>query len=476
MFRKPLIVIALIGTVLISTSMSASIASNVKNTSDMSVNIQNLLQEYIDDSGTPGAAVVLIDHGKMQFFYSGNMALEGNPVTENTIFEIGSITKVFTTLALMDMVDKGMMQLDDPIEKYLPGVKVPELDGKKITLRHLATHTSGIARMPDNFSPSDPTNPYQDYTVERLYNYLQSCTLTKAPGNSFEYSNVGMGLLGHILSIHAGKTYEQLVQSLIAKSLTMPNTSVSITSELATNFASGHHLQQEVSHWDFTPAFAGAGALRSNITDIANFLAANIGENVSPLSSMLQKCHKKQCEETLDTSFGLGWILSKSNEEKLIWHNGSTGGFRSYLGFNPKTQKGVAILSNSTADWPDEFGSVILDPNYQRLIVDRTLANNPEYLNKFVGSYVIVFPDDLSKQELKISVFGRLLVFDFPEGDVNMHYPESYGVFGLKGFPDGKVYFSFDDSGDISKVEARLISNGAIVWQATPISHTAIPK
>ena len=456
-------------TMLSGIGVHAMVRENrISTETDTCMNIQNLLQEYLEDSGTPGAAVALIDHGKMQFFCGGKMTLEGKPVTEDTIFEIGSITKVFTTLALMDMVDKGMMQLDDPIEKYLPGIKVPELGEKKITLRHLAIHTSGIPRMPDNFAPKDPANPYQDYTVECLYNYLQSCTLTKTPGDSFEYSNVGMGLLGHILSNYSGKGYEELIQSLITKPLNMTNTSVSIADGMSANFASGHHLQQVVSHWDLTSAFAGAGALRSNIKDMANFLAVNMGSTESPLSDALHKCHEKQREAAPDTAFGLGWVLSKSNEADLIWHNGGTGGFRSYLGFNPKTQKGIVVLSNSTADWTDEFGSVILDPDYQRLVVDKTLANDPEYLSKFVGSYEIVFPDNLSKQQLQISIFGKLLASALSGGEVGMLYPESHGVFGVKGFPDGKVYFSFDDAGNILDVEARLISSGTTLWKATP--------
>ena len=138
------------------------------------------------------------------------------------------------------------------------------------------------------------------------------------------------------------------------------------------------------------------------------------------------------------------------------------------LGFNPKTQKGVVVLSNSTGDWPDEFGSVILDPDYQRLVVDKALANDPEYLNKFVGSYGIISPENLSNQQLQISVFGKLLASALSGGEVGMLYPESEGVFGVKGFPDGKVYFIFDDSGNISSVEARLISNRTILWKATP--------
>jgi serine-type D-Ala-D-Ala carboxypeptidase/endopeptidase len=338
--------------------------NTISTEANMNMNIQNLLQEYIENNGTPGAAVGLIDHGKIHFFCCGKMALDGKSVTEDTLFEIGSITKVFTTLALIDMVAKGEVQLDDPIEKYLPGVKVPDLEGKKITLRHLATHTSGIPRMPDNFAPKNPSNPYQDYTVAFLYNYLQSCTLAKVPGESFEYSNVGMGLLGHILSIRSGKSYEELIQTLVAKQLNMPSTSIFITDEMAPNFASGHHLQQAVSHWDLSTPFAGAGALRSNIKDMANFLAANMGEIESPLNSALQKCHEQQFSPMPKFSVGFGWILSNSNAADIVWHNGGTGGFRSYLGFNLKTQKGVVILSNSTEDWPDEFGLLILDPEY----------------------------------------------------------------------------------------------------------------
>ncbi len=450
---------------LISGSAAYGAISEISNEGTCRMNIQNTLQEYIEDTGTPGAAVALIDQGKMQFFFCGTMSKRGKPVCEETIFEIGSITKVFTTLALMDMAEKGEVHLDDPIEIYLPGVKIPEREGKKITLRHLATHTSGIPRMPDNFAPKDPSNPYQDYTIERLYDFLGSCYLSKIPGESFEYSNIGMGLLGHILTVHSKKSYEELVSGIIAKQFDMPNTSVSISDEA--NFASGHHLQQAVSYWDI-PALSGAGALRSNIRDMAHFLAANMEVIHSPFCKKLLQCHEKQYSPMPGFSIGFGWILSNSNNAELIWHNGGTGGFRNYIGFNPKNQKGVVILSNSTDDWPDEFGLLMLDPDYQAPKVDKILANNPAYLNQFVGSYEAVLAEDLPKQQLQISVFGKLLGSVLSGGEVGMLYPESQGVFGVKGFPDGKVYFFFDDSGNVSKAEARIVSTDTLLWQAAP--------
>jgi hypothetical protein len=120
-------------------------------------------------------------------------------ITPDTLFEIGSITKVFTAVTLADMAAKGEVHLEDPISKYLPeGTRAPSLDGKQITLLDLATHRSGLPRMPSNFEPKDPSNPYADYTLDRMFAFLNGYTLERAPGAAYEYSNLGMGLLGCI--------------------------------------------------------------------------------------------------------------------------------------------------------------------------------------------------------------------------------------------------------------------------------------
>ena len=377
-FLAALCSLALIGNTGAHASMTPD--TQMKNQEDATRNIQTLLQEYVDDSGAVGASVGFIDGGKVQFFSYGKKSIGvDDPISEDTIFEIGSITKVFTTLALMDMAAKGDVQLDDPIEMYLPGVKVPEIDGKKITLRHLAAHTSAIPRMPDNFNPKNPANPYEDYTIEQLYDYLSHCTLTRMPEESFEYSNIGMGLLGHILSLRSGKSYEKLIQDLISDELKMHRTSISLTPEMGRDFARGHHLGQEVGHWDF-PVLAGAGALRSNIKDMTRFLAANMGFSKSPLTKLMQQCHQKQYASVPAFAVGLGWMLYNSNDAELVWHNGGTGGFRSYLGFNLKTQRGVVILSNSSKDWPEELGLLLLDPGYFKSRKDLKSCTIPKTL------------------------------------------------------------------------------------------------
>lgn len=472
---KKQLLTAAISAALISGSAGSAFANtevNIENTMDMTMDIQALLQEYVDDNGAVGASVGLIDNGTIKFFSYGKKSIDGSePVSEDTVFEIGSITKVFTTLALVEMVDKGEVQLDDPIELYLPGVKIPEMDGKKITLRHLAIHNSGIPRMPDNFNPKNPANPYEDYSIESLYDFLNNFALQRAPGEQFEYSNIGMGLLGHILCLKAEKSYEQLISDTVSKRLEMKDTGIALTPEMQKQFARGHHLGQLVEYWDFQQSIAGAGSLRSNVKDMTQFLAANMGLLNSSVTDLLKQCHQEQYAPAPTIGVGLGWILSNpSNETKIIMHNGGTGGFRTYLGFNPKTQKGLVILTNSTADWPDELGASILDPKFKKPLIDKSLAQDQEYLNKFVGSYdatVFVVPDQ-PKQTLQVSIFGKQLACSLTCGEVGLLYPESFGVFGIKGFPDGKVQFSFDEKGNISKVQALILSNGTTAWEATP--------
>lgn len=324
------------------------------------------IQKYLDENCTVGASIGLIDHGTITVCSHGKKSIETNKsVTENTIFEIGSITKVFTTFALIDLITKRAAKLDDPIEFHLPGVKVPQMAGKKITLQHLATHHSGLPSMPTNFAPQNPFNPFKDYSLKNLYDFLNHYHLEKSPGLDFEYSNVGMGLLGHILCLKTGKSYDELILECISKKLMMANTVVSLTQHMQKDFAEGHHLGQRVEHWNFTPAFAGAGALHSNIKDMVKFLSANMELLQSPVADLFKECHKQQYSAVSGVNIALGWFLSQSDHTEVIWHDGGTSGFRSYLGFNQKMQKGVVILSNSSDGWPQLLGASLLAPKIE---------------------------------------------------------------------------------------------------------------
>jgi len=206
----------------------------------------------------------------------------------DTIFEIGLMTKVFTSLGLMDMVQKGEVAVTDPVSKYLPAsVRVPERNGKKITLQDLSTQSSGLPRMPSNFHPKDDLNPYPDYSAELLYEFLSGYQLTRDIGSQYEYSNLGVGLLGQVLTLRAGMDYEALVRSRICMPLGMNDTRVTLTPEMKARLAIGHGpTMNPVPNWDLS-ALAGAGALRSSANDIPTFLAANLGYTKTPLASAM---------------------------------------------------------------------------------------------------------------------------------------------------------------------------------------------
>jgi serine-type D-Ala-D-Ala carboxypeptidase/endopeptidase len=162
--------------------------------------------------------------------------------------------------------------------KYLPAsVKVPERDGRQISLVDLATHTSGLPRMPANFRPKDPANPYADYTDEQLYSFLSSYDLIRDIGLKFEYSNLGFGLLGQGLARRAGTGYETLVETRICEPLGMKSTRITLSPDMERRFAAGHSADLvTVSRWDI-PSLAGAGALRSTANDLLIFFGGNDG-------------------------------------------------------------------------------------------------------------------------------------------------------------------------------------------------------
>ena len=194
--------------------------------------IRQILVDRIDkDRQSVGIVIGVIEPAGRRVVAYGNLD-EGDkrPLDGDTIFEIGSVTKVFTSLLLADMVQRGEVALTDPVARYLPSqVKMPERGGRQITLQDLATHTSGLPRLPSNLNPKDPANPYADYSVDQLYQFLSGYQLTRDIGSQSEYSNLGGGLLGHVLARRAGMDYEALVKSRICEPLGMKSTGITLT-------------------------------------------------------------------------------------------------------------------------------------------------------------------------------------------------------------------------------------------------------
>ncbi|MGA3205790.1 MAG: serine hydrolase [Bryobacteraceae bacterium] len=314
----------------------------------------------------------------------------------DTVFEIGSMSKVFTSLLLMDMVQKGEVALTDPVAKFLPAtVKIPERNGKKITLQDLSTQSSGLPRMPTNFSPKDITNPYADYSVEQMYQFLAGYTLTRDIGEKYEYSNLGVGLLGHALALRARMSYEALVKARITGPLEMTSTSITLTPDEKARFAVGHDGDlKAVSAWDI-PTLAGAGALRSTANDMLTFLAANLGYTKTPLASaMAAEISIRRPTGVPGMEIAYAWHVITKDGKSIIWHNGGTGGFRTFMGFDPETRVGVVALSNvSNAEGVDDIGRHLLNASFPLANFDKkerkAVPVDTKLFDGYVGRYEI---------------------------------------------------------------------------------------
>lgn len=324
---------------------------------------QRSIRARVDRGDNVGIVVGIVNpHGETYYAYGATVYGGDQTPDEHTVFEIGSITKVFTSILLADMVNRGEVSLEDPIERYLPNsIEAPTRGGESITLEHLATHTSGLPRMANNMRPADFRNPYADYSVEQLYEFLDGYPLYRDIGAQYDYSNIGAGLLGHVLALKAGKTYEELVIERLVDVLDMQDTRIVLTPSMQDRLASGHVDTTVVSNWD-VPTLAGAGALRSTARDMLVFLSANMGLVESDLLSAMRTTHEVRHEAGSSIiQIGLGWHIRVREGHNIIWHNGGTGGYRSFAGFVRETQTGVVVLTNSVSG-ADDIGMHLLDP------------------------------------------------------------------------------------------------------------------
>ena len=391
--------------------------------------IRRILVERIDTfhQGVGIVVGVIGPKGRKVISYGSLDKGDPRPLNGKTIFEIGSVTKVFTSLALADMVQRGEVKLSDPVAAYLPeGVKVPQREGKSITLQDLASQTSGLPRMPDNFAPKEMKNPYADYSPEQLYQFLSTYTLTRDIGSKYEYSNLGVGLLGQALARRAGMDFEKLVRTRIGNPLGMKSTGVTLNAGMKARLAVGHDgTLASVANWDL-PTLAGAGALRSDVDDMLNFLAANLGYQKTELApAMAAMLVSRKPTGTPGLDIGLAWHIATKDGTELIWHNGGTGGYRSYIGFNPKTRVGVVVLSNtSNAAGVDDIGRHLLDPRIPLMSAPKEhkeISLDPKRMDGFVGQYQVAPSFILTVTREGNGLFtqatGQPKVQIFPEGE-----------------------------------------------------------
>jgi serine-type D-Ala-D-Ala carboxypeptidase/endopeptidase len=364
-----LIVVGLIGYVVFKGNGSGKNLANLSTRS-----IEALAAEYVVTRPNSGLVIGCLQHGEKSVKGFGRISA-GNRATpdEFTIFEIGSITKVFTGITLAQMTEEGSLRLDDPIRDHLPKEVALWKNVGAITLEQLATHSSGLPRLPSNVALlRDWKNPYANYGPRNLYSYLSSARLKDEPGNISSYSNLGFGLLGHVLELKAGEPYEEVVKKAICTPLALTNTTVRLDDTQRQKLAPGHNEAGKVySNWDFD-ALAGCGALRSNAADLLKFLEANLQTNHPTLGKALVTAQETHFKDPSD-EVGLGWQIQRARGQFFLWHNGGTGGYGSFIAFDPAQQTAVVLLSNAShSDDLDQLGIEIL----------KRAANSPIWQDK----------------------------------------------------------------------------------------------
>ncbi|PYK70441.1 MAG: serine hydrolase [Verrucomicrobia bacterium] len=325
---------------LLASAMWAAASETPRSRDDEA--IRKMLATRIDlQKQATGMVIGVIDARGSHTISYGTIGLsDKRPVNGDTVFDVGSITKVFTALLLADMAQHGEVSVDDPAAKYLDAkkVKMPERAGKEITLADLATHTSGLPLRPANLVSKDPNDKYRGYTVELMYECLSSFVLTRDIGTKYEYSNLGYGLLGHVLEKRTSATYSELVESRITRPLGMKDTRIGLNSAMKSRMAVGYNneLAPIPNEWHFG-ALQSAGAFSSTANDLLKFLGALLGFKQSPLvpamKSMLNVRRPGGMQPS--TQIALAWNVYVDGEQEVVWKNGSVGGYRSFIGFDP---------------------------------------------------------------------------------------------------------------------------------------------
>jgi len=284
----------------------------------------------------------------------------------DSIFEIGSVTKTFTGLVLAQMIEQGKVKLETPVRELLPPGTVAKAEDHEITLLDLVTQHSGLARMPDNFAPADPNNPYADYHAAELYQFIKQHGLVKPADATFLYSNLGFGLLGQALSNRAAMPYPQLLKEQITVPLGLKDTVVTLTPQQQSRFIPGHNAQHEQVHEWNLDALGGAGAIRSTADDLLTYLQANLhpesvntsaSANARTLPKAIALSHEVRNTALPGMHIAFAWL--REDAKGTYWHNGGTGGYSSFVFFNPQFDFAAVVLVNETLGRTGSFADRI---------------------------------------------------------------------------------------------------------------------
>ena len=433
---------------------------------ELAARVQPIIDRRVETRANLSLVVGLVSEKGSRLFTAGPAKPGGR-----TVFEIGSITKVFTGILLAEAVRRGEVKLNDPIVKHLPPrVKLASKRARDITLLDLATHTSGLPRMPSNWRPRDPKDPYSDYSVQDLYRYLASDKNIGRDRNRYQYSNLGYGLLGHLLAGRAGMDYGTLILERISLPLGLADTRINLSSGQRSRLAVGHNAAgQAAPYWSFG-VLASCGALHSTAEDLLKFAAANTGRSETSLSPVLRDVQlPRRKGPAPNVKIGLGWHMLNLFGQEIFFHDGGTGGFGGFVCFTVKDRIGVVVLSDTTivAESISDIGLHLLQEKFPLRPERRAVDLDPLILETYMGRYTIRAEDGKPAATITISRRDKGLLYkEENDEEATPILPTSETEFFFKAFANATIKFVRDERGRVSgliifsagqKIQARKI-------------------
>jgi len=335
-------------------------------------------------------AAGVIDAGAIATGYYCADASSQRPYDDHTAFEIGSVTKTMTAALLAELIARGEVTLSDPIAKLLPpGTRVPSFNGHEMTIGQIVTHTSGLPGVPANYRPADINNPYASVTERELLDALAETTLTREPGSKWEYSNFAMMVLSYALAKRAGKDYETLLRERLLVPLGMNETYVAHRPPQV-HVAQGHFPNTDpASPWDFLPNMAGVGGVRATLPDMLRYLEGQLGTRESAITPALAQT-QEQVANVTGHNMGMNWNLFTRNGHTIVAHEGGTGGYSAYAGFDRTAKRAVVLLCDTaltSIGGLGQLGTHLLDPSAPAGAPRVIAAADTRLIDALVGKY-----------------------------------------------------------------------------------------
>ncbi len=409
--------------------------------------IDRILAERVDfyQSGV-GIVVGLVGpEGRRVIVHGVRDKHDGAPLTGDTLFEIGSVTKAFVGLLLEDMVRRREVTLSEPINQLLPAsMQTPLQDGRAVTLVDLATHTSGLPEAPKDVNWDAP-NPVATYSDAQFSAFISSFTYPWPIGSRFQYSNIGYGLLGYGLGWAGGSDLPTLVQKRITQPLGMSSTYFDLPAGLESRLAPGHDVNLNAKEqWGHAPLFQGSGGMHSSANDLLTFVSAAMGLTDTPLGPDFKAMLAVQRASYSNLFSSIGWTVMERDDQNIVFKGGGEGGYRSCIMFDSAKQLGIVVLSN-TGD-PDvcDIGWRLLDPHYPLAALHRRVAVAGAVLDAEVGRYM-----NSAGDVMEIARDNDHLTWALPGGEAKPILPASKRLFFSKASQQ-EFAFDFDDESQMS--------------------------